>query len=83
MSLETEAELRPTYQDVIRLDIRMHDVAFAEQTQSEEELVCVCPHCTNVETNILPKPLDNVSEVHATGDMRSDSRRTEGDGLPQ
>ena len=31
-----------TDQNVIRFNVRVHDVGFAQQTQSEEELVRIC-----------------------------------------
>jgi hypothetical protein len=55
---------KATYQDVVRLDIGMNDIGLSQQRESEEHLMCVCPHSTHVEPDVLAEPLDHVSQVH-------------------
>ena len=50
-----------TYEDIIRLDVSVHDIAFAQQTQGQKELVSVGPDSTNVQTNVFPKLLNDIS----------------------
>lgn len=43
----------------------MHDVGFLEQTQGNEELMCISPYGLDIQANVLAKSLDNVPEIHA------------------
>lgn len=53
-----------THQDVIGLDVRVHDVALAEQAQGEEELMSVCPDRADVQTDVFTESLHHLTEVH-------------------
>ena len=53
------------YQDIIRLDVRMHNVNFAKETERQENLMSISAYGTNVEPNVFAKSLDNVSKIHA------------------
>ena len=58
------------YQNIVRLDIRMHYIRFLQQTQSQEELVSIRSDCTNVQTDVLSETLDDFTQVH-TGKGKS------------
>ena len=42
-----------THQDIIWFDVGMEDSSFFQQLESKKELLCVGPHCFDMETNIL------------------------------
>ena len=54
-----------SYQDIIRLDVGVHDVALFQEIQCKEELFGVYPDSPNVQANILSKAFNDVPEVHA------------------
>jgi hypothetical protein len=56
----------PTHQNVIRLDIRMNNAAFAHKRKRQEHLVRVCSDSTHVEADVFAEALQNVSQVHTT-----------------
>ena len=53
------------YQDVVRLDISVHDIAIGQQLEGQEELTTVDSHCANVEPNVFAETLDHITQVHA------------------
>jgi len=53
-----------SYQDVVRLNVGVHDVALLQEIQRKEELFGVHPDSSNVQTNVLAKTFDDVSEIH-------------------
>jgi len=53
------------HQDIVRLDIGVHDVALLQEIQSEEELFGIYPDGPNVQSNIFAKALDDVTKIHA------------------
>lgn len=55
-----------SYQDVIRLDVSMKDVASLEQLESQEELLAVGAHRLNVEPNVFAVFLQHLSQIHTT-----------------
>jgi len=61
-------EERDTHEDVVGLDISVHDSALLHQRESEEHLVSVSSNGFDVESDVLSESLDHVSEVHAVGE---------------
>jgi hypothetical protein len=56
---------QPTYQDIIRFDVSMHNIALPEQRQSEEQLIRIRSYSSNVKPDVLSKSFDDFTEVHA------------------
>ena len=61
--------MQQTDQNIIRFDIGVHDIALAQQTHRQEELMSVCPNSSDIEPDIFTKPLHYISEVHAMKEM--------------
>lgn len=53
-----------SYQNIIRLDVSMEDVASFEQLESQEELLAVGTHGLNVEPNVFTIFLQHLSQIH-------------------
>lgn len=54
-----------SYQDVIGFDVSVHYVALFQEIQRKEELFGVYPDSPNVQPDVLAKPLNDVSKIHA------------------
>jgi hypothetical protein len=54
-----------SYQDVVRFDVCVHDVALLQEIQRKEKLFGVYPDSPNVQTNVLAKSFNDVSKIHA------------------
>ena len=67
LSTTTGMNTEVTNQDIIRLNIRVHNVAFTQKTHSKEQLVSVRPHGADVESNIFAKTFHNISQIHTVG----------------
>ena len=64
MSVDEQGKLGLTYQDIVGLDIRMHDVTFLQQAHSEEKLMRIRSNGADIKADILAETLDNISKVH-------------------
>lgn len=53
-----------TDQDIVWLNVGVHDICLFQQRQSKEQLVSVRADSTNVQSNVLAKLFNNISEVH-------------------
>ena len=60
------------YQDVVRLDVGVEDVAAFEQLQSQEELLDVGADRLDVDPHILPILLQHLPQVHTGKDRRTE-----------
>jgi len=49
----------------------MHDVALLQKAQREKELLGIYPNSSNVQSNVLAKTLDDISEVHTAAIVRA------------
>ena len=49
------------HENVVGFDIGVHDIALLQQRQSEKHLRRVRSHSLEVDTNILPESLDDLS----------------------
>ena len=56
---------RWAYQNVVWLDVGVHDRALLEQRQSKEQLMGVSSDGTDVQTDIFTEAFNDVSEIHA------------------
>lgn len=52
------------YQDVVRFDVSMKDVAALEEFEGQEELLAVGAHCLDVEPHIFAILLQDLPQVH-------------------
>ena len=84
-----KAEWGGTHEDVVRLQVGVHDLALAHEREREEHLTRVGAHGPQVETDIFAVPLDDLAQVHAvrgardqcsflTAEERGDEVRWEG-----
>ena len=53
-----------THQDIVRFDVGVKNAASFEEFQGQEELGGVGPHCLDVQTDIFPIALQNLTQVH-------------------
>lgn len=59
------------YQDVVRLDVGVEDVASLEQLEGQEELLAVGTHRLDVEPHVFAVFLQHLSQIHAEGEERT------------
>ena len=57
------------YQDIIRFNISMDDIAFLHQPESKEELLTIRSHSFDMKANVLSIFLQDLSQVHAVETM--------------
>ena len=60
-----------THQDVVGFDVSMENALPLHELEGKQQLLCVRPHCLDVETNVLPIPLQYLSQVHTGGEKES------------
>lgn len=63
---ELRGQASTTYQDVVRLDVGVKDVAPFEQLQGQEELLAVGANGLDVEADVFAVLLQHLSQIHAT-----------------
>lgn len=58
-----------THKNIVRLKICVEDVAFAQETQTQEHLLGVCSDCLKINTYISTKLFQDFAEVDANNDQ--------------
>ena len=64
ISIGTTKEDR-TDQDIVGLDVGMHDIHLLQQAERQEELMGVRPNGFDVEADVLAEALHDFAQVHA------------------
>lgn len=62
---DLEDRLAGVHEDVVRLDVGVHDSKLPEKLHSQQDLVRIRAHGAQVDTDILAEPLDDFAQVHA------------------